>query len=292
MTAEDKMSTLVEKMTPRILTASGYCFQPLNALDNLKSRIEILGRRHLLRGTILVSSEGINCTVAGAEPSVKMFQSEVNLLLGRPIPDFRESYADALPFKRFLVKIKKEIITMGVALSEQSLANDASHYIEPKDLAARLRRGDKIMLLDTRNDYEVGVGTFIGAKDYNIESFTRFAENVDTHLSELEGAEIVTFCTGGIRCEKVARFMADKIPSSKIYQIRGGILNYFRECGGEHWQGDCFVFDERVAVTPALKPSGHRFCADCGNPVMPPVTHCRECISPEFSSPVVDQSPA
>jgi len=227
---------------------------PESALEplrgQLKGRMLSLG----IRGTILLAPEGINGTVVGEESKMREFMAEL-----RAIPEFaellfKESLVDHIPFKRTLVKLKKVLIPFG-AHGEIPVnpAQKTGKYVKPQELKEWLDRGDpNLVLVDTRNDYEIAKGTFKNAMDWKLRHFRDFPQVLDEHKKELEGKKIVMFCTGGIRCEKATAYATDL--GLDAYQIDGGILKYFEDVGGDHYQGDCFVFDYRVAVDPALKP--------------------------------------
>lgn len=214
-----------------------------------------------LLGTVLLAPEGINLILAGSRQAIDSFVDFLRsdeMFEGRfsDIP-VKESFSKEQPFRKMLVRLKKEIITM----KHPTIApeKERAPAVEPKTLKKWLDQGHddsgrKLLLLDTRNDYEVEAGTFEGALDLDIEIFSEFPEawqEAAKHVDDLENKTIVSFCTGGIRCEKAALFMREK-EFKNVVQLDGGILRYFEEVGAAHWKNDCFVFDERRAVDPNL----------------------------------------
>ena len=177
---------------------------------------------------------------------------------------WKDSWTETVPFKRMLVKIKKEIISMNAPLICQQ--HDRAKAVEPKTLQAWLDSGEEVIMLDTRNDYEMKMGSFENAIQLDIHNFRDFPEKVKPLVEKLRHKKVVTFCTGGIRCEKAALYM-DQLGFEEVYQLDGGILKYFEECHGAHYDGDCFVFDKRVAVDKDLKPTTAVLCFVCLNPL-------------------------
>jgi len=248
-----------------ILNISAYKFVPLPDTAELRPRFQERVRALGLKGTILLSPEGINLFVAGVENAVREF-----LLWLNSEPRFadivgKESWSDHQPFNRMLVKLKREIITMNMPMIQPAAGR------APALPSATLKRwldqghddaGREIVMLDTRNKFEVDVGTFENAIEYGIKSFSEFPPQLEKHREDFTGKTIVSFCTGGIRCEKAAIHMHN-IGLEHSYQLEGGILKYFEEVGGAHWQGDCFVFDKRVAVTPQLEEAEFAQCYAC-----------------------------
>ena len=249
---------------PVITNIAAYKFARLTDLKSLRERLVTQCRAWELKGTILLSTEGINLFIAGAA-------AEIDLLLAllRGIPGLEElevkvSESENQPFNRMLVRIKKEIIAFGIE------GIDPAAYTSPrlsaKELKQWLDEGRPVTLLDTRNDYEVKLGTFKGALVIGVDRFREFPEAVRRLPEQLKSQPVVTFCTGGIRCEKAAPFM-EREGFQHIYQLDGGILRYFEECGGDHYQGECFVFDQRVGVDPALSETESTQCYGCQTPL-------------------------
>ncbi len=203
-----------------------------------------------VKGTVLVASEGINLFLAGSEAAVRQalggLQSDPRLAGLQA----KWSYSPVLPFRRLRVKVKPEIVTLRRDGFDRRSA--PAPALPPEMLRQWLDEGRDIVLLDTRNAWEVAAGTFEGAIDPGIQRFSEFASRLQEH-SALRERTVVTFCTGGIRCEKAAPLMR-AAGFRDVWQLEGGILNYFERCGSAHWQGDCVVFDERGALQPDLSP--------------------------------------
>ncbi len=248
----------------RISNISAYRFAPLEDLRSLKAHLLRFCRAHDLKGTVLLAPEGINLFVAGRHLAVEEFVYEIRSLpgLGDLMPKYSES--DEQPFTRMLVRIKKEIIAFGVEGIDP--AKHTSPRLKPHELKRWLDEGRDIVLLDTRNDYEVKLGSFDGAKPIGIRHFRDFPEAAAALPDELRNKPVVTFCTGGIRCEKAAPLM-ERLGFREVYQLDGGILKYFEEVGGDHYHGECFVFDHRVGLDPALRETGSAVCYACQTPL-------------------------
>lgn len=222
-----------------------------------------------LKGTILLTPEGINLFLAGAEQSIADFLGWLrrDALFAGKFSDLvvKESRSDRQPFSRMLVKLKKEIITMRHPMIRPEAERAAA--IAPRQLKQWLDQGHDdagraVVLLDTRNAFEVEVGSFNDAQEFNLHHFGEFLEAVQQAADALRDKTVVTFCTGGIRCEKAALYMHE-IGLPNVLQLDGGILKYFEDVGGDHWHGDCFVFDDRVALDPQLRETSTRQCYAC-----------------------------
>lgn len=249
-----------------ILNTSAYKFIRLADLPMWRERVKECALAHDLKGTVLLSSEGINVFLAGLPEALNAFRRWLEDSLALIDMPWKDSWSPEQPFKRLLVKLKKEIISMGVPtiVPEQKRAKTVS----PEELKAWLDSQQEVVLLDTRNDYEVRLGTFDHAKILDLQTFRAFPEKVKTLLAEYKSKKIVTFCTGGIRCEKAALYM-DQIGFDDVYQLDGGILKYFENCQGDHYHGECFVFDRRVALDKHLLETQTVQCFACLNPVTP-----------------------
>jgi UPF0176 protein len=244
-----------------LLNIAGYKFIALNDLPQLRTYFLAKCTDLSLKGTILLSQEGINMSLAGSPVDIRDFQ--VSLRDDARFADmtFHENFASSQLFQRLKVKIKSEIITL-----RQPQANPAgvrAPDIDPLVFKQWLDEKRDVIVLDTRNDYEVRFGTFENAINLNINDFGEFPEAV---VDLPKDKPIVMFCTGGIRCEKASLYMLNE-GYKEVYQLDGGILGYFAKVGGAHYQGDCFVFDERVAVDAALEPTGVVQCKNCHGPV-------------------------
>lgn len=236
----------------------------------LKERSDSLG----LKGTILLAPEGINMFIAGERAQVEDFLKFLrsDSLFENRFSDLKtkESFSETQPFTRMLVRLKKEIITMRhPTINSSSLDSEAKRApsVDPQTLKEWLDQGHddqgrEIMLLDTRNYYEVDIGTFENAVSFGMDFFSDFPEDIanadDSVKDDLQNKTVITFCTGGIRCEKANLYLQEmKIP--RVFQLDGGILNYFEKVGGAHWNGECFVFDRRVAVDPNLDITKNKY---------------------------------
>lgn len=224
-------------------------------LRRRRSELLLRGRDLELRGTILLASEGINGMVSGSAASIASFKSLMRSEYQVADSAIKEAIVPTHAFNRFLVKIKKEIISLGVP--DLRPDQETGARISAAELKRWLDEKRPMHLIDTRNDYEVGVGTFEGAKDLAIDSFREFAEKAKTLAAELQSPEnlgrpVVTFCTGGIRCEKASALLM-KLGLKDVYQLDGGIIRYLEENGSRHFRGSCFVFDGRMAVDGELK---------------------------------------
>jgi UPF0176 protein len=249
-----------------VTNISAYRFE---SLDNLESLREILITRcHEwgLKGTILLSREGINLFVAGGAG-----ETQELLLLLRGVPGLEELAAKVSesrnqPFRRMLIKIKKEIIPFGV--EGISPAREPAPRLTARELKQWLDEGRPLTLLDVRNDFEVRLGTFEGAVPIGTEHFREFPAAAAKLLQQDQPHPIVTFCTGGIRCEKAAPFLIQN-GFDQVFQLDGGILKYFEDCGSAHFRGACFVFDQRVGLSTDLRESGHGLCFVCQSVLTP-----------------------
>lgn len=238
-----------------IINVSAYKFVPLDDLP--AKRVRLLGRatRLGLKGTVLLSCEGINLFVAGESAAVETFLLQVRALPGLEDLTGKFSASAAAPFGRMRVKLKREIIAFGVDGIDP--ARQPSRRLAPETLKQWLDEGKPVTLLDTRNTYEVERGTFRGAVTAGITRFRDFPAAVRRLPADLKAQPVVTFCTGGIRCEKAAPLL-EREGFKDVYQLDGGILKYFERCGGAHYDGACFVFDEREGVDAELRATSHQ----------------------------------
>ena len=238
-----------------ILNISTYKFVPLPDAAVLRELLLQRATALQLKGTILLAEEGINMFLAGPEWYVRGFIAQLHgdERFADTVP--KESWSDTQPFKKMLVKVKREIIRMDHPTIQP--AQGRAPAVAPATVKRWLDQGHDdagrpVVTLDTRNNYEVDAGTFDGAIDWRLTKFTEFPQAVRDHKAELEDKTVISFCTGGIRCEKAAILMHE-LGLEHVYQIEGGILKYFEEVGGAHYTGGCFVFDERRAVDAQLK---------------------------------------
>lgn len=260
---------------------SAYKFISLTELSMLQeSLLKICGDLSF-KGTILLSPEGINILLSGSEENVVKFEAFLAQDLRFADMVFKKSYSEFRPFRRLHVKIKKEIIRFDQPQIQPE--KYTSKHLSPAEFKQWLDEGKEVVVLDTRNDYEVRVGTFNGAINLKIATFTDFPQAVAEKLEpSLKDKPVVMFCTGGVRCEKAGPALESQ-GFKEVYQLDGGILKYFEKCGGAHWQGECFVFDDRLAVDPQLNPSRHGYCPNCVNELpeehrsLPPYMRLKMC---------------
>ncbi len=243
-----------------VVNIAAYKFVTLENLQSLRDRLRSRCKLSELKGTILVSPEGINMFLAGSRSGIDELLALVRSLDGLQDIEVKESYSAEQPFNRMLVKLKREIIAFGVEGIEP--ARRTSPKLSAKELKRWLDEGRPVRLLDTRNDYEVDLGTFRGAERLNIDHFREFPEASAGLPDEAKRQPLVMFCTGGIRCEKAGP-MLEQLGFEQVYQLDGGILKYFEECGDAHYDGGCFVFDSRVVLGPDLAPTGAVQCFNC-----------------------------
>lgn len=247
-----------------VVNIAGYKFLPLSGLPELRGRLSRRCQELGLKGTILLSPEGINLFVAGARGAIDALVAELRGIEGLADFEVKESVSTEQPFRRMLVKIKKEIIAFGVEGIEPGRSTSAK--IAPRELKRWLDEGRPVTLLDTRNDYEVQLGTFENAVTLAIDHFRKFPAAVRELPAEMKRQPIVMFCTGGIRCEKAGPLM-EREGFEQVLQLEGGILKYFEECGGKHYAGECFVFDRRVGVDAGLAETENGLCFHCLEPL-------------------------
>jgi UPF0176 protein len=233
-----------------IVNISAYRFAPLDRLPALKQRLLNAATELRLKGTVLLSPEGINVFVAGSADAVNAFVALLRSVPGLEDLTPKLSTSIKQPFGRMRVKIKKEIIAFGI--EGIAPATQPARKLPPRMLKQWLDEGRPVLLLDTRNDYEIARGTFRGALAAGIRRFREFPDAVNRLAPQMQNQSIVMFCTGGIRCEKAGPFM-ERQGFRDVFQLDGGILKYFEECGGAHYDGECFVFDEREGLDAALR---------------------------------------
>lgn len=236
----------------KINNVAAYKFVRLENLPELKRNLLAECKKLNIKGTILLSEEGINLSLSASINAMELITAYFRTYPAFYDLNFKESFSETCAFKRMLIKIKPEIITFREAAANPSQLT--GQYISPHELKQWLDEQRDIVVLDTRNTFEVEFGTFEKAVDLKIDRFTDFPKAVEERLDEsLKEKPIVMFCTGGIRCEKASAAMLNR-GFKQVYQLDGGILNYFEQCGGNHYQGSCFVFDDRIALNSNLEP--------------------------------------
>jgi UPF0176 protein len=236
----------------QILNIATYRFVSIDDPEAVRARLLPHANALGLKGTILLAYEGINMFLAGPETTVRTFLSILDDDTRFANLDIKESWSETMPFHKMKIKVKDEIVTFRQA--QVNPAKTPAPFMTAQELKTRLDRGEEIVLLDTRNDVEVDTGTFKNAVFWGNRNFTEFGEIAKDHIDELKNKTVVSFCTGGIRCEKAAPYL-QSLGAQNVYQLEGGILRYFEQVGRDHYDGDCFVFDERAAVDPALAPT-------------------------------------
>ena len=268
------------KFMSKYLTAALYKFVDLPDYVALQANIHAACVAHHIKGTILLAREGINGTIAGLPADIHAvlhFLRTDAIFNGKFANlEHKESYADEHPFYRMKVKLKKEIVTMGVPSVNPN--NTVGTYVKPEDWNA-LISDPAVILLDTRNDYEVHIGTFKNAADPKTATFREFPKYVAENLDKTKHKKVAMFCTGGIRCEKASSYMLEQ-GFDEVYHLQGGILKYLETVPESQslWQGECFVFDQRVAVKHGLEVGDYDQCYACRVPLSP-----EELESPQYT---------
>ena len=257
-----------------VVNIAGYKFEPLVDPIDLVSLYQKKCDELKLKGTMLISKNGINFSLAGtqqATDTIVAFLEEDNRFLNIPL---KVTYSDTQPFRRMKVRLKKEIISLGRKdINPRELTGER---ISPQDLKNLLDNKEDVLVLDTRNEYETRVGKFENAIDLNLDTFRDFPKAIESLPEEYKDKQIVMYCTGGIRCEKASAVML-KAGFADVKQLEGGVLDYFKETGGAYWEGDCFVFDERVALDTELNETDYIYCYICREPLS-----AEEKASPDF----------
>lgn len=248
-----------------IVVCALYHFVRLDNYQALQQPLQQLMHASGVKGTLLLASEGINGTIAGSRAGIDTVVAWLRADPRMATLDCKESFDDVIPFYRSKVKLKKEIVTMGVAGIDPN--QKVGTHIEAKQWNQLISQPD-VLLIDTRNNYEVEIGTFAGAVNPGTESFRDFPQYVKDHLDPARHKKIAMFCTGGIRCEKSTAFLKEN-GFDEVYHLKGGILKYLEEVPQAEslWQGECFVFDNRVAVNHQLEKGGYDQCHACRLPI-------------------------
>lgn len=251
-------------MNPKIVAAL-YKFVKLHNYLDLRAPIQARCDELAITGTLLLAAEGINGTIAGTRENIDAILAYLRSDARLADLPHKESFAQGEPFYRMKVKAKKEIVTMGVADIDPTEL--VGQYVKPEDWNA-LISDPNVLLVDTRNDYEVDVGTFQGAVNPHITTFREFPGYVKKHFDPEKQPRVAMFCTGGIRCEKASAYMLQQ-GFGEVYHLQGGILKYLENVPAEEslWQGECFVFDQRVAVGQGLQPGHYELCYGCSRPI-------------------------
>ena len=274
-----------------ITVAALYKFAKLADLSQMKSALEDACQTHGIHGTLLIAHEGINGTIAGSRDGIDGILRVIRSYAGLHDLEHKESFAETQPFYRMKVRIKKEIVTIGIA--DVDPTDVVGTYLAPAEWDKVIADPDTIVI-DTRNDYEVKIGTFKNAINPDTDTFREFPDYVQKNFDPGKDKKIAMFCTGGIRCEKASAYMK-KLGFENVYHLKGGILKYLEETPPEKsmWEGECFVFDQRVSVGHGLALGTHILCPSCRHPVSADETksphyeegvacpHCFDTITPE-----------
>ncbi len=248
-----------------ITVAAFYKFTPFADPGVLKPPLEKVCREHGIKGTLLLAREGINGTIAGSSDGILAAIAHIRALPGCGDLDWKESKANTMPFRRLKVRLKREIVTMGQADVDPTIS--VGRHVSPNDWNDLIRAED-VALIDARNNYEVAIGTFEGAVDPRTRSFGEFPEWWAENATKYQGKKIAMFCTGGIRCEKATNYLIGQ-GVSDVYHLKGGILKYLEDIPEDDslWDGECFVFDNRVSVGHGLEPGPYKLCHACRRPI-------------------------
>lgn len=251
-------------MKQKIVIIAFYHFADLPDYEERQGRMLAFCKRHKLKGTILLASEGINSTISGTRENIDTFLEHLREDKKFAGLQWKESYADFQPFERMKVRLKKEIVGMGVADLDISKRGE---YVAAEDWDELISNPD-VITIDTRNMYETKIGTFVGAVDPRTRNFREFPAWAKKNLNPKKHKRVAMFCTGGIRCEKSTSLLKN-MGFEEVYHLQGGILEYLEKTKNKNkkWLGECFVFDERVAVNEDLQPSGAVLCTKCGAPM-------------------------
>lgn len=262
---------------PSIINLSGYRFVHLEGLARIQADMKEALSDIGIKGSVMLASEGVNASLAGTASQVRKLRTYLNLDQRFEDLWLKQSMSHTVPYPRLRIRVRTEIIAFDGQDSESLQANrPVAPAIEPETLLGWLEEGRDITLLDARNDYEIVSGKFVGSQHLDIKHFRNFKAAVQSALEDGSldpGKPLVTYCTGGIRCEKAAPWLLEQ-GFAEVYQVNGGVINYLQTSGSSHWEGDCFVFDDRVELTPELVPTGAGLCYHCQLAV-PEGTQCR-----------------
>ena len=245
----------------KVIVAALYHFTKFSDYKKLQDPLRKICNSEGIKGSLLIAYEGINGTISGSRSGIDAVLKHIRSMPGCSNLEHKESFASEIPFKRMKVKLKKEIVTMG----QPHIGN----YIEPSDWNNLISQDD-VIVIDTRNDYEVAIGSFDGAIDPETKSFGEFPEWWEENRSKYQDKRVAMFCTGGIRCEKSTNFLLNE-GVKDVYHLKGGILKYLEEVPEKNskWNGECFVFDSRVSVKHGLEEGIYNLCYACRMPLAP-----------------------
>ncbi|NJM19793.1 MAG: rhodanese-related sulfurtransferase [Richelia sp. SL_2_1] len=248
-----------------VIVATLYKFVQLPDYVEKQQSLLSICQSQEIKGTILLAQEGINGTIAGSRQGIDTVMDFLRSDSRLTDLEYKESTAESPPFQRLKVKLKNEIVTLG--LPEINPSEQVGTYVNPQDWN-QIISDPQVTVIDTRNDYEVSIGTFRRAENPQTESFREFPEYVEKNLNPEKNKKVAMFCTGGIRCEKATSYLISQ-GFEQVYHLKGGILKYLEEVPKEQslWEGECFVFDERIAVVHGLELGSYDMCLSCGHPI-------------------------
>jgi UPF0176 protein len=248
-------------MNQQIINTAAYKFVNLQGLESMREKMYIDLAAYPVMGTILLAPEGINLMLAGEAAALQHARNCLQMFPEFSDLEYKDTVSSTIPFDRFRIKVKQEIVPMGVEGINPACYTGPT--ISAHELKQWLDEERDFILLDTRNDYEIEVGTFTKAVHWNIHNFRDFAAAADRVSDVDKQKPIVMFCTGGIRCEKASALLLQLKGFKEVYQLEGGIIKYFQQVGGAHYQGACFIFDFRTAITPDCAETGLTQCEQC-----------------------------
>jgi len=251
-------------LSSQIQIAALYKFVPLDDFESLKPSLLALCKQEGVKGTLLLAAEGINGTIAGSEVGVGVVLNHLRADPRLSDLSHKTSWAKKIPFNRMKVRLKKEIVTLGVPSVDP--LSEVGTYVSSQEWNELITDPD-VVVIDTRNTYETAIGTFVGARDPKTSNFREFADWIDrSDISK--DTKVAMFCTGGIRCEKATSLLLER-GFKEVFHLEGGILKYLENIPVSEslWRGECFVFDHRVSVNHDLEPGTHAVCYACGRPV-------------------------
>ena len=251
----------------KVIVAAIFHFTKFSDYKKLQDPLRKICNSEGIKGSLLIAYEGINGTISGSRSGIDAVLKHIRSMPGCSNLEHKESFASEIPFKRMKVKLKKEIVTMGQPHIDPTL--NVGNYIEPSDWNNLISQDD-VIVIDTRNDYEVAIGSFDGAIDPETKSFGEFPEWWEENRSKYQDKRVAMFCTGGIRCEKSTNFLLNE-GVKDVYHLKGGILKYLEEVPEKNskWNGECFVFDSRVSVKHGLEEGIYNLCYACRMPLAP-----------------------
>ena len=251
----------------KVIVAALYHFTKFSDYKKLQDPLRKICNSEGIKGSLLIAYEGINGTISGSRSGIDAVLKHIRSMPGCSDLEHKESFTSEIPFKRMKVKLKKEIVTMGQPHIDPTL--NVGNYIEPSDWNNLISQDD-VIVIDTRNDYEVAIGSFDGAIDPETKSFGEFPEWWEENRSKYQDKRVAMFCTGGIRCEKSTNFLLNE-GVKDVYHLKGGILKYLEEVPEKNskWNGECFVFDSRVSVKHGLEEGIYNLCYACRMPLAP-----------------------